>query len=118
MIQLAPFFAREGRSAMATAASRLRAGRGLGGAVLAPKKDGTPFSDALVRLLGAGQLASSGTGFEVRYTDERLVALDEGVPGRQVARPVIGLAQAERAGIVRRATREAARQLAELLRRA
>ena len=114
-VSLRAFFARAARAWQALAAVRLRGGRGVGGQALAPKVDGAAFSSTLPRLIEAGQAHAREDGFEVRYDDQRLEAFDAGTPGRQAARPVLGLAPAERAAVVAGARREARAQLQRLL---
>lgn len=110
-------FLREARAAQRRAAERLRAGRGFDGQALLPKRDGTPFSETLPRLLEAEPPEATERGFAIRYDDPRLLAFDLG-GDHSPPRRVIGLAQAEADGITKRTADEVARQLGRLLRRA
>lgn len=116
-LALASFFRAEGVAARRLIATRIRVGRGVEGQRLAAKKDGEPFSPTLERLALEGQVAAGEVGFAIRYDDERIVAFDAGVAGRQVARPVLGLSQGERRELARRMRAEVLRQIQRDLRR-
>lgn len=118
MIDLRQFFAREARAAVATAASRASAGRGVGGAPLAPLASGERAGPAMAERLRRGRVTATPAGFAVDYAGDQALAIFDAGNARQPARPVVGLTAAERAAIAARARREAARQLGRALRRA
>jgi hypothetical protein len=115
---LAPFWRAEASRQRLIPGLRIRAGRSVHGGRLTPKVNGQPFSQVLVELANRAQVDVDERGFSLRYDDERLLAFNAGVPGHQVARPVLGIDRRDRGAILARAAREVARQVQRDLRRA
>lgn len=116
IVELAAQHARQGAQVKERMASRLRAGQGVGGAALAPKRrpDGQPLGGGLSAVIAGTPVAASHRGFSLAF-GELVERFQAGGP-HQPARPIVGLTDAEAAALAHADAQLAAVQITRRLR--
>jgi hypothetical protein len=116
IVDLQAQHARQGVQVGERIASRLRAGQGVGGARLAPKRkpDGQSLGGSLPAVIASTPVEADQTGFALRFGElvERFQAGGPNQPGR----PIVGLTLAESTQFAREDAELAARQITRRLR--
>lgn len=117
IVYLAPQHARQGTRVRERIASRLRAGQGVGGAPLAPKRnpDGRSLGGDLPAAISSTSVQADHRGFSLVF-GERVDRFHEGAPPRQAPRQIVGLTGGDVDQLVREDAELAAAQITRALR--